>query len=110
MLSELKDLEYLNIGTMPNLHDISPVYGLTKLKMVRICGSSFDHVTKAQVAELKAALPDCFVSDGSGDPTTAGGWRYDEHHKYTPRYALLRQQMLYYRANWKDRVSNSPSA
>jgi hypothetical protein len=110
VLSSLTKLEYLNIGTMHNLSDISPIYGLTSLKMVRICGSSFNHVTKAQVAELKAALPECFVSDGPGDPTTAGGWRYDENHKYTPRYALLRKQMLYYRGNWKDRVSNSPSA
>ena len=110
MLSSLTKLEYLNIGTMPNLRDISVVSGLKNLKIVRICGSSFDHVTRGQVAELKAALPDCFVSDGPGDPTTAGGWRYDENHKYTPRYALLRKQMLYYRGNWKDRVSNSPSA
>ena len=110
VLSSLTKLEYLNIGTMPNLRDISVVSSLKNLKIVRICGSSFDHVTRGQVAELKAALPDCFVSDGPGDPTTAGGWRYDENHKYTPRYALLRKQMLYYRGNWKDRVSNSPSA
>ncbi len=110
VLSSLKKLEYLNIGTMHNLEDISPIFGLTSLKMVRICGSSFDHVSRKQVEELKKALPDCFVSDGPGDPTTAGGWRYDKNHKYTPRYALLRQQMLYYRGNWKDRVSNSPSA
>lgn len=110
VLAKLTKLEYLNIGTMPNLKDISPVFELKNLKMVRICGSSFDHVRKEQVAELKAALPNCFVSDGKGDPTTAGGWRYDENHNYTPRYALLRQQMLYYKANWKDRQSNSPSA
>lgn len=110
VLASLTKLEYLNIGTMPNLHDISPIFGLKNLKMVRICGSSFDHVSRAQVAQLKELMPNCFVSDGPGDPTTAGGWRYDEHHKYTPRYALLRKQMLYDKANWKDRQSNSPSA
>ncbi len=110
VLSSLTKLEYLNIGTMQNLSDITPVFGLTNLKMVRICGSSFDHVSRKKVEELKTALPDCFVSDGPGDPTTAGGWRFDENHNYTPRYALLRKQMLYNKRNWKDRVSNSPSA
>ena len=109
-LAGLKKIEYLNIGDMPYLKDISPVFGLTSLKMVRICMRSFDHVTHEQVEELKAALPGCFVSDGGGDPSTSGYWRFaDKDHTYTERYALLRQQMLYDIPAWQDRQQNSPT-
>ena len=109
-LSGLKKLEYLNIGDMPYVTDISPIYGIESLKMVRICGSTFNGVKSDQVEELKARLPSCFVSDGGGDPTTSGGWRFDAQHNYTERYALLRKQMLYDIMDWKKRQSNSPSA
>ena len=71
-LAELKKVEYLNIGDMPFVRDISPVYGMKSLKMVRICMRTYDHVHPDQVQKLKEALPDCFVSDGPGDPTTSG--------------------------------------
>ena len=109
-LSGLEKIEYLNIGDMPYVKDISPIFGLTSLKMVRICMRTFDHVKKSQVEELKAALPECFVSDGAGDPTTSGYWRFaDKNHTYTERYALLRQQMLYDVSKWEDRQQNSPT-
>lgn len=109
-LAGLKKLEYLNIGDMPFVRDISPIYGIESLKMVRICGSTFNWVKSDQVEELKARLPNCVVSDGGGDPTTSGGWRFDAQHNYTERYALLREQMLYDIPDWKKRQSNSPSA
>ena len=109
-LAGLKKLEYLNIGDMPYVRDISPIYGIESLKMVRICGSTFNWVKADQVEELKARLPGCVVSDGGGDPTTSGGWRFDAQHNYTERYALLREQMLYDIPDWKKRQSNSPSA
>lgn len=60
--------------------------------------------------ELKASLPEtCFVSDGGGDPTTSGQWRFKPGGGYTERYALLRQQMQYDLA-FDDRQCNSPSA
>lgn len=109
-LSDLKKIEYLNIGDMPFVKDISPVFGLKSLKMVRICMRTWDHVKRDQVEELKAALPDCFVSDGAGDPTTSGYWRFkDKAHNYTERYALLREQMLYDVRDWRDRQQNSPT-
>jgi hypothetical protein len=83
---------------------------MTSLKMVRICGTTFDHVSREQVAQLQESIPDCFVSTYGGDPTTSGFWRYDENHNYTERYALLREQMLYDIPRWEDRQSNSPSA
>ncbi len=108
-LAGLQKLEYLNIGDMPFVEDISPIFGLRSLKMVRICGSTFNKVSREQVEELKERLPDCIVSDGGGDPTTSGGWRWDVNHVYTERYALLRKQMLYDIKDWKKRQSNSPS-
>ena len=109
-LSGLKKLEYLNLGDMPYLKDISPIYGMTSLKMVRVCMRTFDHVPRSQVEELKESVPDCFVSDSGGDPTTSGYWRFaDKKHTYTERYALLRQQMLYDIPRWEDRQQNSPT-
>ena len=109
-LSGLEKIEYLNIGDMPYLRDISPIYGMTSLKMVRICMRTFNHVPRTQVDELRASVPDCFVSDYGGDPSTSGYWRFaDKNHTYTERYALLREQMLYDIPRWEDRQQNSPT-
>ena len=109
-LEGLEKIEYLNIGDMPFLKDISPVFGMKSLKMVRVCMRTFNHVSREQVEELKEALPDCFVSDYGGDPTTSGFWRFaDKKHTYTERYALLREQMLYDIPRWEDRQQNSPT-
>lgn len=107
-LADKENLEYLNIANLPNLWDLSPLYGLDNLKIVRICGSTFTHITKADVEELKNQLPNTFVSDYGGDPNNSGHWRYDDNWNPTERYALLRQQMLY-DLNWQLRLSNSPS-
>lgn len=107
-LADKEKLEYLNIANLPNISDLSPLYGLTNLKIVRICGTTFTHISKDDVAALKAALPDTFVSDYGGDPNNSGHWRYDDNWNPTERYALLRQQMLY-DLNWQLRLSNSPS-
>ena len=109
VLAGMEKLEYVNIGAMKNLADISPLYGKQTLKQVRICGTTYNHVTREQVEELKASLPEsCFVSDGGGDPTTSGQWRFKPGGGYTERYALLREQMQYDFA-FDDRQCNSPS-
>jgi len=110
-LADKEKLEYLNIANMPNLTDLSPLYGLRQLKIVRICGTSYTHLSQADVDVLKEKLPDTFVSDYGGDPNSSGQWRYNTNgNKQDPteRYALLRQQMLY-DLNWQLRLSNSPS-
>ena len=109
VVAGMEKLEYLNLGCMWNLSDISPVFGLKNLKNVRICGTTFAHVSQEQVEELKAALPDCFVSTYGGDPTKSGNWRFNSDGSYTERYALLREQMRYDLLNWKLMLSNSPS-
>ncbi len=110
VVAGMDKLEYLNLGCMWNLQDITPVFGLKNLKIVRICGSTFNGmITQADVAALKEAMPEStFVSDYGGDPTKSGGWRYNNDGSLTDRYKLLREQMLY-DLNWQLRVSNSPS-
>ena len=112
VLADKEKLEYLNIANLPNLTDLTPLYGLKQLKIVRICGSTFTHVTQAQVDELKEQLPDTFVSDYGGDPNSSGGWRFNtngDKSDPTERYALLREQMRYDLINWQLMLSNSPS-
>ena len=111
VLADKDKLEYLNISNLPNLTDLSPLYGLKQLKIVRICGSTFTHITMADVAKLKEELPDTFVSDYGGDPNSSGQWRYNTNGNKsdpTERYKLLREQMLYDLPMW-ERISNSPS-
>ncbi len=110
-LADKVNLRYLNIANLPNLRDLSPLYGLKDLKLVRICGTTYTHISQADVDALKAELPDTFVSDYGGDPNSSGQWRYvtnGDKQNPTERYALLRQQMLY-DLNWQERLSNSPS-
>ena len=110
-LADKVNLRYLNIANLPNLRDLSPLYGLTDLIIVRICGSTFTHISEEDVALLKEKLPNTFVSDYGGDPNSSGKWRYNtpgNKQDPTERYALLRQQMLY-DLNWQLRLSNSPS-
>ena len=109
VLSGMKKLEYLNLGDMPNLSDLTPLYGMDSLKIVRICGRSFNRLTKAQTDELQAQLPDCFVSTVGGHSANSGGWRFNPDGTYNERYSLLRQQMQYDLA-LDDRQCNSPSA
>ena len=109
VVAGMEKLEYLNLGCMWNLEDISPVFALKNLKLVRICGSTFTHVTHEQVDELKQALPEGVVNDYGGDPTKSGGWRFNSDGSLTERYALLRKQMGYDLINWKLMLSNSPS-
>lgn len=112
VLADKTKLEYLNIANLKNLTDLSPLYGLDQLKIVRICGSSFTHITQADIAALREHLPATTnVSDYGGDPNSSGQWRYTvngDKSKPTERYALLREQMRY-DLNWQQRLSNSPS-
>ena len=109
VVAGMDKLEYLNLGCMPNLRDITPVFGLKNLKIVRICGTTFAHISQTEVDRLKEALPDTYVSDYGGDPTKSGHWRFNDDWSYTERYALLREQMRYDLINWQLMLSNSPS-
>lgn len=91
-LANCKELKHLNISNMPNLTDLSPLYGLDQLERLRIV--MCDGISKEQLEEAAAELPNCDVMTKGWDPT-GNGWRRDAHEKYVPRYALLREQMQY---------------
>lgn len=90
-LAKCTKLEYLNIANMPNVTDISPLYGLTNLKQLRIIT---DNVPQEQKEEIARRLPDCELLMRGWDETE-NGWRHDEDGNQTERYILLRQQMEY---------------
>ncbi len=96
-LAQCTSLEHLCIGNLPKVKDISPLYGLTNLKRLRI---SQDNVSKAQKEEIKQLLPNCEMLFGKGHWGFAGYWRYDENGKYVERYALLREQFEYDEYPW----------
>lgn len=91
-LAQCENLEHLNIGNLPKLSDISPLYGLKKLKRLRIC---YAHsVPEAQIKGFARAHPECLVDTEDLYPT-GGVWRRTADGGYAPRYALLREQMRY---------------
>ena len=93
-LSDLKNLEYLNLVQNFDLRDITPLYGLHKLKKLWL--GCTDPVPKEQIEEFKNQNPDCSVNTISFDPHE-GDWRYDfsrESH-VSERYELLVEQFGY---------------
>ena len=100
-LSELTNLEYLNISNMA-VRDLTPLDNLTKLKKMNCTLSNIDPEMQQH---FKDTHPDCeTVFLPNGDPTDYG-WRYDPvTGKETERYALLRKQIGYAR----DDVSQYP--
>ena len=86
-LSHCKKLQYLNIASCEKLTDITALYELTEMKMLRMTNTP--KVPKKQKQELEKRLPDCKVLKGDDFNPTSGGWRS------TKRYTLLRKQMEY---------------
>ena len=73
-LSGLKKLRHLNVAYIVDLEDISPLYSLTELE--RLWVGSNNRVPKEQIAEMRAAAPNCEVNDTVYDDPTGGRWRY----------------------------------
>ena len=98
-LAQCTSLQYLNIGNLPGITDISPLYGLTNLKRLRICQ---DNVPQEQKDEITQLLPDCEMLFAGGHPGFSGNWRYDDDGNPLERYALLYQQFDYQEWPWAD--------
>ena len=98
-LAQCTSLQYLNIGNLPGITDISPLYGLTNLKRLRICQ---DNVPQEQKDEITQLLPDCEMLFAGGHPGFSGYWRYDDNGNPLERYALLYQQFDYQEWPWAD--------
>lgn len=90
-LAEMHNLEHLNISNLPEVTDISPLYGLTKLKRLRLV---MDNVPEEQKEEIAERLPNCEMMFYAVNPTD-NGWRRDRLNNYVERYALLREQIGY---------------
>lgn len=91
-LAQCENLEHLNIGNLPQLSDISPLYGLKKLKRMRVCHAT--SVPQEQIDYFAQTHPDCQVDTKDLYPT-GGTWRRNTDGSYAPRYAFLREQMRY---------------
>ena len=86
-LANCKKLQYLNIANCPKLKDITALYELKNLKVLRmVCTSK---VPKEQKREVAKRLPDCKILKDDPYNPTGGGWRKGK------RYRLLREQMEY---------------
>ena len=97
-LADLTQLEYLNISNIETT-DISPLYGLHNLK--KLNSTMNEKIPREQIAKFKELNPDCDATFTFADESpTEYGWRRapaPPHgiYLYTPRYALLRQQIGY---------------
>lgn len=91
-LANCTELEHLNI-VRTDVVDITPLFGLKKLKRLWL---SYTAIPKEQIEQFKALVPDCYVEEHAFS-ATGKGWRHisDSLTDYTPRYRLLREQMLY---------------
>jgi len=108
-LSGLKNLRHINLGFIPALEDISPLYELTELE--RLWLGSNNGVPQEQVEEMQRRAPNCRINTETYDDPTGGGWRYGYHpegYMYSePRYILLRLQFNDYKYSeysfyWND--------
>lgn len=91
-LASCTKLEHLNISTLLYLRDISPLYGLTSLKRLRMIHSQ--GVPWKQMQEITERLPDCEMMF-DGDNPTGNGWRRDNWGNEVERYKLLKEQFQY---------------
>ncbi len=90
-LANCTKLQHLNISNLPELKDLSPLYGLTQLKRMRC---TKNNISGEQQQEIMSLLPDCAFNFSTHWPT-GDDWRYDENRNRVERYELLAQQIGY---------------
>ena len=93
-LSGLSKLKHLNIAGIPELEDITPLYGMTQLE--RLYLGSMNRVPWEQCEEFQKRVPNCEFDTGVYDDPTGGHWRWDSEGNLVERYYLLRVQFDYY--------------
>ena len=104
-LANSKALRHLRIEYMPNLTDISPLYGLTDLERLWLDWQT--PVPAEQIAKMQECAPNCEI-----DTTGSNRWTIIDLNEVTwvytlhPRYKLLREQFGYdtldYSFSWLD--------
>ena len=104
-LANSKALRHLRMEYMPNLADISPLYGLTELE--RLWLNWQNQIPAEQIEKMQECAPNCEINtEGSNRWTIIDlneiSWVYTLH----PRYKLLREQFGYdtldYSFSWLD--------
>lgn len=91
-LANCTNLQHLNMGNLPDMRDITPLYGLTNLKRL-YCTMSY--IPEDQQAKIQELIPDCEFQFGWMDPADKGPWRFDQEGNRVERYELLAQQIGY---------------
>ena len=107
-ISCLKDMPYLmDLNMQSNLiEDISPVKELKSLRRLWInqyTRKNKKDVDAATIADLQAALPDCYIDGHSS--STDGGWREDKEGNYHPHYEIIRRM---FRSQMYEPFADSP--
>lgn len=98
-LASCTELEHLNVSCCFSLRDLSPLFGLTKLKRM---WNTFTNVPKAQREELMALMPDCEFCFAR-ITSTGNHWRFNADGSRNEYYEELAQIFGY--DNWRDNIS-----
>lgn len=95
-LADLPQLEYLNLSDNYQIEDITPLYGLNNLVKLNFTKAA---VPKEQVNKFLELHPDTVSVFNVYVASTGATWRFamneNGRYGYTPRYALLREQIGY---------------
>lgn len=98
-LSNCVNLKGLNMSYVFSVEDLSPLYGLEKLERLFMGRNDFSEET---IAEARAALPNCWVTDYSESVAWIGfnysvGWRLDDEHTFAEWYLEIKEVFGYTR-------------
>ena len=97
-LAGLSSLKMLNISHT-HIDDITPLYGLTEMELLHCARSE---VPAEQVEAFAALAPDCLITR-EGTDIHQMGWRFESPGEYYPWYAELREAMGYARGEWSHK-------
>lgn len=94
VLSNMTELEHLNIGNMPKLTTLSFTDNMTKLKRLHC---TMNNIPQEEIDRFMALHPDCEVNFSKYTDPIEDGWRYNPGGVGTldARYQLLRRQIGY---------------
>ena len=94
ILSNMTELEHLNIGDMPKLRSLAFTDNMTKLKRFHC---TMNNIPQEEIDRFMALHPDCDVNFDKYTDPILGGWRYNLGGQgiHDARYLLLREQIGY---------------
>ena len=94
VLTDMTEIEHLNIGDLPKLTNLSFTDNMTKLKRLHC---TMNNIPQAEIDRFIALHPDCEVNFSKYTDPIENGWRYNPGYVGTldARYQLLRWQIGY---------------